>query len=738
MLTLDTLTPPKEGQRIEIKDGKMLVPDTPIIPYIEGDGTGPDIWRATVRVLDAAVERAYAKKRRIVWFEVFAGEKSHERFKSWLPEDTLRAFSHYVVGIKGPLTTPIGGGMRSLNVALRQLLDLYACVRPVRYFENVPSPVKHPDQVDMVIFRENMEDIYVGYEFASGTADAKKLIDFVNREFKWKVRADAGVGLKPMSPYGSKRLIRKAIQYAIDHRRPSVTLVHKGNIMKYTEGAFKDWGYELAREEFGGQTISWDDVEKHHGGKTPAGKVLIQDYIADVTFQHVLTRPKSFSVIATSNLNGDYLSDAVAAQVGGIGMAPGGNLSDHHAVFEATHGTAPKYANLDKVNPGSLILSGVMMLRAPRLERGGGRHRSRARGDVPQEDRDLRPRAPHGRRARGQDERVRDRRDRRAVVAGEGEQPVPATHPKVSIVGAGNVGHSAAQWIVSHRLADVVLVDVVEGMPQGKALDLSQAGPIEGFDVSVTGSNSYDDTAGSDVVVIVAGVARKPGMTREDLLNVNAGIVTSVTKEVARRSPRSVLLVVTNPLDVMVYLAYQASGFPPERVMGQSGALDSTRFRTFIARELGVSVLDVSAMVIGAHSDTHMVPLASYASVGSIPLRELLAAGPHSGDRRAHAQGRGRDRGPPQDRKRVLRPRGGDRADGRGDPARPQAPDGALGVPDRAVWRQGSVCRRAGTARRRRRRADLRRPARPDGTRGVRRGGQEHPRERRAGQEVIR
>ena len=340
----------------------MHVPDTPIIPYIEGDGTGPDIWRATVRVFDAAVARAYGKKRRIVWFEVFAGEKSHTRFNTWLPEDTLRAFSHYVVGIKGPLTTPIGGGIRSLNVALRQLLDLYACVRPVRYFENVPSPVKRPEAVDMVIFRENSEDIYVGYELASGTAEAKKLIEFVNREFKWKVREDSGVGLKPMSAFGSKRLIRKAIQYALDHRRPSVTLVHKGNIMKFTEGAFKDWGYELARQEFGDRTISWDDVERDHGGRTPAGKVLIQDYIADVTFQHVLTRPRSFSVIATGNLNGDYLSDAVAAQVGGIGMAPGGNISDHHAVFEATHGTAPKYANLDKVNPCSLILSGVMML----------------------------------------------------------------------------------------------------------------------------------------------------------------------------------------------------------------------------------------------------------------------------------------------------------------------------------------------------------------------------------------
>jgi len=362
MLTLDKLTRPREGERIEIRGSTLYVPDTPIIPYIEGDGTGPDIWRAAVRVLEAGVQKAYGKRRRIVWFEVFAGEKSHTRFGTWLPEDTLRAFSYYVVGIKGPLTTPIGGGMRSLNVALRQLLDLYACVRPVRYFEGVPSPVKHPERVDMVIYRENSEDIYVGYELASGTPEAKRLIDFVNQEFKWKVREDSGVGLKPMSPFGSKRLIRKAIQYALGHGRKSVTLVHKGNIMKYTEGAFKSWGYELARAEFGDRTISWDDVAAKHGGRVPAGKLLIQDYIADVTFQHVLTRPESIDVIATGNLNGDYLSDAVAAQVGGIGMAPGGNLSDFHAVFEATHGTAPKYANQDKVNPGSVILSGVMML----------------------------------------------------------------------------------------------------------------------------------------------------------------------------------------------------------------------------------------------------------------------------------------------------------------------------------------------------------------------------------------
>jgi isocitrate dehydrogenase len=362
MITLEKLTPPREGQRIEVRDGKLHVPDTPIIPFIEGDGTGPDIWRATVRVLEAAVTKAYGGRRRIVWFEVFAGEKAHTRFGTWLLPDTLRAFEHYTVGIKGPLTTPIGGGFRSLNVSLRQQLDLYACIRPVRYFEGVPSPVRHPEQVDVVVFRENTEDIYVGYEVASGSPEAKRLIEFVEREFKWKIREGAGVGLKPMSPFGTKRLVRKAIRYALDHGRRSVTLVHKGNIMKYTEGAFAAWGYEVAKEEFGERTITWGEVEKQHGGKVPPGKLLIQDYIADVTFQHLLTRPRSFDVIATGNLNGDYISDAVAAQVGGIGMAPGGNLSDFHAVFEATHGTAPKYANQDKVNPGSLILSGVMML----------------------------------------------------------------------------------------------------------------------------------------------------------------------------------------------------------------------------------------------------------------------------------------------------------------------------------------------------------------------------------------
>jgi len=362
MSVLEQLTPPKEGQRIEITDGRLNVPNQPIIPFIEGDGTGPDIWRASRRIFDAAVSAAYKGQRKIVWFEVFAGEKAHQAFGTWLPEDTLRAFQHYVVGIKGPLTTPVGGGFRSLNVAMRQMLDLYACVRPVRWFEGVPSPVKHPEWVDVVIFRENSEDIYMGLEHPSLSPDAKKPIKFVRKEFGWKVRDDAGVGLKPMTPFGTKRLVRKAIRFALEHGRRGVTIVHKGNIMKYTEGAFREWGYEVAREEFGDVTITWDEVSKRHDGKVPPGRLLIQDYIADVTFQHLLTRPRDFDIIATGNLNGDYLSDAVAAQVGGIGMAPGGNISDFHAVFEATHGTAPKYAGLDKVNPGSVTLSGVMML----------------------------------------------------------------------------------------------------------------------------------------------------------------------------------------------------------------------------------------------------------------------------------------------------------------------------------------------------------------------------------------
>jgi isocitrate dehydrogenase len=362
MLTLERLSVPKEGHRIEVRDGRLLVPDDPIIPFIEGDGTGPDIWRATRRILDAAVQAAYGGKRRIVWFEVYAGEKANREFGEWLPADTLRAFEHFVVGIKGPLTTPVGGGFRSLNVALRQLLDLYACIRPVRWFEGVPSPVRHPEKVDMVVFRENTEDIYRGIEWPAGSPEAKRVIEWLRSEFGVEVRPDSGIGIKPMSEFGTKRLVRKAIRYALDRKRRNVTLVHKGNIMKYTEGAFREWGYQVAREEFGDVTVTWEEVQEKYGGKVPPGKLLIQDYIADVTFQHVLTRPQDIDVIATGNLNGDYLSDALAAQVGGIGMAPGANVGDFHAVFEATHGTAPKYANLDKVNPSSLTLSGVMML----------------------------------------------------------------------------------------------------------------------------------------------------------------------------------------------------------------------------------------------------------------------------------------------------------------------------------------------------------------------------------------
>ncbi len=376
------ITPPPSGTKISIRNGKLQVPDQPIIPFIEGDGTGPDIWRSSVRVLDAAVAKAYGTRRQLQWLEVFAGEKAFQRYHSWLPDATLEAFRDYLVGIKGPLTTPIGGGIRSLNVALRQQLDLYACVRPVRWFRGVPSPVKHPELVDMVIFRENTEDIYAGLEFEAGTEGAQKLLAFLKEQFpkeyaKIRFPATSGLGIKPVSQEGSERLIRSAIQYAVEHQRKSVTLVHKGNIMKYTEGAFRNWGYALAEREFGAQTYTWTQWERTKAAKgeeaanaeqkqaLAAGKILIKDAIADVTFQQTLTRPAEFDVIASMNLNGDYLSDAVAAQVGGIGIAPGGNINyvTGNAIFEATHGTAPKYANLDKVNPGSVILSGEMMLR---------------------------------------------------------------------------------------------------------------------------------------------------------------------------------------------------------------------------------------------------------------------------------------------------------------------------------------------------------------------------------------
>ena len=351
------------GDPIRRRDGHLEVPDRPIIPYIEGDGTGPDIWRASQIVFDAAVDKAYGGKRAIAWMEVYAGQKSFDRFQTWLPDETVDAFRQYLVGIKGPLTTPVGGGIRSLNVALRQTLDLYVCLRPVRYFQGVPTPVKKPELVDMVIFRENSEDIYAGIEWEAESPEARKLIDFLQREMgvkKIRFPETSGIGIKPVSREGTERLVRAALNYAIEWKRKSVTLVHKGNIMKFTEGAFRDWGYDLVRREFQGKAVGWDDC----GGKPPEGQILVKDNIADIMFQQALTRPDEFDVIATMNLNGDYLSDALAAQVGGIGIAPGGNINYEtgHAVFEATHGTAPKYANQDKVNPGSVILSGVLML----------------------------------------------------------------------------------------------------------------------------------------------------------------------------------------------------------------------------------------------------------------------------------------------------------------------------------------------------------------------------------------
>ncbi|CAN5810088.1 hypothetical protein BH24ACI5_BH24ACI5_02610 [soil metagenome] len=392
MPTFRNVKPPTDGTAITRQNGRLIVPDEPIIPFIEGDGTGPDIWRASVRVLDAAVHNAYGGKRRLAWMEVYAGEKSFKQFENWLPDDTVEAFRAYYVGIKGPLTTPVGGGIRSLNVALRQLLDLFVCLRTVRWYKGVPSPVKHPEKVDMVIFRENTEDIYTGIEYAAGTPEAQKVLDFFAKEFPqdfkkirfgsaeassgWQaaleeigaprreVGVNVGIGLKPISALGSERLVHSAISYAIQARRKSVTLVHKGNIMKYTEGAFRDWGYQVAKGFFGAVEIDGGPWCRIPEGKPGAG-IVIKDAIADITLQQVLTRPEEFDVIATPNLNGDYLSDALAAQVGGIGIAPGGNINyiTGHAIFEATHGTAPKYAGQDKVNPGSVILSGEMMLR---------------------------------------------------------------------------------------------------------------------------------------------------------------------------------------------------------------------------------------------------------------------------------------------------------------------------------------------------------------------------------------
>jgi isocitrate dehydrogenase len=348
---------PDAGEQIRGSAGALEVPARPIIPYIEGDGTGPDIWRATSRVLEAAVEKAYAGERGLVWMEIFAGEKAHTKTGEWLPEESLTALREFRVGIKGPLTTPVGGGIRSLNVTLRQVLDLYACIRPVRYIPGVPSPVKEPENVDVVIFRENTEDVYAGIEWKSGSPEAERVRKFLVEEMKADIREQSGIGIKPISAFGTKRLVAAAIRYALQRGRKSVTLVHKGNIMKYTEGAFRDWGYEVAREQFADRTIAEADA-----GGGANGRLIINDRIADSMFQQILLRPGEYDVLATPNLNGDYMSDAAAAQVGGLGMAPGANVGDDVAVFEATHGTAPKYANLDKINPGSLILSCVMML----------------------------------------------------------------------------------------------------------------------------------------------------------------------------------------------------------------------------------------------------------------------------------------------------------------------------------------------------------------------------------------
>lgn len=362
MVKFKMLKEPKKGKRIEIKNGQLIVADNPIIPFIEGDGTGPDIWAAAVRVFDSAVEKAYNGQKKIEWFEIYAGEKAKAKYDEWLPDDTLKAIEHYHVAIKGPLTTPIGGGYRSLNVTMRQVLNLFACIRPVRYIDGVPSPVKTPEKIDMVVFRENTEDVYSGIEWPIHSPEAKKIINYIKDELGNEIKADSGIGIKPISVTGTKRLVRKAIQYAISHKKSSVTIVHKGNIMKFTEGAFKDWGYELAKEEFADNTITEDELWKEYNGKQPEDKILIKDRITDSMFQQILLRPDEYSILAMPNLTGDFMSDALSAQVGGLGMAPGANMSDTTALFEATHGTAPKYAGQDKVNPGSLILSGVMML----------------------------------------------------------------------------------------------------------------------------------------------------------------------------------------------------------------------------------------------------------------------------------------------------------------------------------------------------------------------------------------
>lgn len=354
---------PSEGTTIKLQDNELVIPDRPIIPFIEGDGIGPDIWKASQYVFDAAVEKAYGIRKKIAWMEIFAGEKAKKMFDEWLPRETVEAIRTYFIAIKGPLTTPVGGGFRSLNVTLRQVLNLYACIRPVKYYRGVPSPVRQPEKMNVIVFRENTEDVYAGIEWAMGSREAKKVINYLNSEFNTKIPDDAGIGIKPISKTASQKLVRKALEYLVANNHSSLTLVHKGNIMKYTEGAFKDWGYQAAKEDYPNLFITEDELWKKHDGNLPAGKKVIKDRIADNMLQQILTRTDEYDVIATPNLNGDYLSDACAAQVGGLGMAPGANIGDYHGLFEATHGTAPKYAGQDKVNPSSVILSGVLMFR---------------------------------------------------------------------------------------------------------------------------------------------------------------------------------------------------------------------------------------------------------------------------------------------------------------------------------------------------------------------------------------
>lgn len=681
--TYNGLKPPK-GEVVKFVDGKPQVPANPIIPFIEGDGIGEEIWQATRSVVDAAVAAAYGGKRSISWFEVFAGGKAKDTFDDWLPQDTLDAIAHYGVAIKGPLNTPSGGGFRSLNVRLRQTLDLYSCIRPIHHIAGVPSVLKAPEKLDVVIFRENTEDVYAGIEFEAETEGALKIAGVLS-ELGTDVRDGTGIGIKIVSKEASRRLVRRAIEYAIKNGRKSVTLVHKGNIQKYTEGAFSIWGYELAREEFGDLTITEAQLWDEYDGVLPEGKILINDRIADAIFYELLINPEKYSVIATTNLNGDYLSDACAAQVGGLGVAPGANVGDTCALFEAVHGTAPTIAGKNIANPTSLLLSALMMLEYLGWDEAAMLvHRSL--GDTIGEKRataDLTRLMDEGGEALSTSEFAEalienlpienlpvdaveivadgdlsaevdsalgevDELSGVDVAAASGAEALMAEidgepvddavsqalcaianrgrkyMPKVTVVGAGFVGSTCAQYIANQGLADVVLLDVQEGIPQGKSLDLLQAGALIGSDASILGTNDYSDTVGSDIVVITAGIARKPGMSRDDLLKTNAAIVQDVARRCFTLSPEAIFIVVTNPLDVMAYLVWETTGLPSNRVIGMAGALDSARFKAFIAEALSVSVNDIQAMVLGGHGDL-MVPLPRFSTVSGIPITELMA-----------------------------------------------------------------------------------------------------------------